>query len=146
VTTSMKVVKLINDREVAVSGGSEAGVEVGDTLLILGKPVEITDPDTGETLGEIVPTKAIVQAYDVQDRFALARTFRSRRVNVGGKGVGALGAFFEAPQWETRTETLRRSPEAGDVLSPEESIVEIGDPVEKFEGDAKDVPSSTVWK
>lgn len=142
----MKVVKLITDREVAISGGAQEGIEVGDTLLILGHPVEIADPDTGDVLGEIVPTKAIVRAYDVQDRFALARTFRSRRVNVGGRGAGALAGLFEPPQWETRTETLRRSPEAGDVLSAEESVVEVGDPVEKFEGDADDVPSSTVWR
>jgi hypothetical protein len=142
----MKVVRVMSDREVAISGGLEAGVYEGDTLLILGNPVAITDPDTGEVLGEVVPTKAVVRVYDVKERFALARTFRSRRVNVGGTGGSAFAHLFEAPKWETRTETLRRSPEAGDVLSPDESVVEVGDPVEKFDGDLSDVPSSTVWR
>ena len=145
-TAPMKVVRVITDREVAISGGADAGVSEGDALLILGKPVQISDPDTGEILGEVVPTKAVVRAYDVKERFALARTFRSRRVNVGGTGSGSFAHLFEAPKWETRTETLRRSPEAGDVLSPEESVVEVGDPVEKFEGDINDVPTSTVWR
>jgi hypothetical protein len=145
-TPAMKVVRVITDREVAVSGGAEAGLEVGDTLLILGDPVPITDPDTNEVLGEVVPNKAIVRVYDVKDRFALARTFRSRTVNVGGQGVGSLRQYFEPPKYETRTETLRRSPAAGDILSPDESIVEVGDRVEKFEGDVEDVPSSSVWR
>lgn len=143
----MKVVSVITDREVAVSGGAEAGIEPGDTLLILGEPVQISDPDSGEVLGEVVPNKAVVRVYDVKDRFALARTFRSRTVNLGGSGVlNPLGKYFDPPKYETRTETLRRSPAAGDFLSPEESIVEVGDRVEKFDGDVKDVPSSTVWR
>jgi len=145
-TAPMKVVRVITDREVAISGGAEAGISKGDTLLILGKPVEITDPETGEILGEVVRTKAVVRAYDVKERFALARTFRSRMVNVGGLATNALANVFEPPKWETRTETLRRSPEAGDVLPAGESIVQVGDSVEKFEGDANDIPSSTVWR
>lgn len=144
---SMKILAVITDREVAVSGGADAGVTVGDTLLIIGSPVSITDPETEEVLGEIVRTKAVVRVYDVKERFALARTFRNRRVNVGGVGDGNLfGKIFEAPKWETRTETLRRSPDAGEILAPEESIVEVGDRVEKFDGDIGDIPSSTVWR
>ncbi len=143
----MKVVKVITDREVAVSGGAEAGIAIGDTLLILGPPIQIKDPDNDEILGEVVTNKAVVRVYDVKDRFALARTFRTRTVNLGGTGAfNPLGKIFEAPKYETRTETLRRSKEAGDVLSPQESIVEVGDPVEKFKGDDEDVPSSTVWR
>jgi hypothetical protein len=145
-TPAMKVVRVMTDREVAVSGGAEAGLEIGDTLLILGDPMPITDPESDEVLGEVVPNKAIVQVYDVKERFALARTFRSRTVNVGGSGVAGLGKYFEPPKYETKTETLRRSPAAGDFLSPDESIVEVGDRVEKFEGDVKDVPSSSVWR
>lgn len=59
-STSMKVVTIITDREVAISGGTEAGIKPGDTLLILGRPIKITHPDTHEVLGEVVPTKAVV--------------------------------------------------------------------------------------
>lgn len=141
----MKVVRIMSDREVAVSGGAEAGLALNDVLLILGEPVEIRDPDSDELLGEIVPNKAVVRVYDVKDRFALARTFRTRRVNVGGSG-SSFSRIFEPPRYETRTETLRRSRSAGDIITPDESVVQVGDVVEKFKGDINDIPSSTVWR
>ncbi|WP_375490364.1 hypothetical protein [uncultured Jatrophihabitans sp.] len=143
----LRIIQIVNDREVAISGGAEAGISGGDTLLIQGRPVDIRDPETNEVLGQVVQTKAVVKAYDVKERFALARTFRSRRVNVGGGGgINSISRMFDPPKWETRTETLRRSPQAGDPLLPDESVVEVGDRVEKFTGSADDVPSSSVWR
>jgi len=89
--------------------------------------------------------KTVLRVYDVKDKFALARTFRTRRVNVGGVG-GGISAFFEPARYETRTETIRRSRQAGDAISPEDSIVEVGDRVEVFTGDVNDIPSSSVWR
>lgn len=147
-TSGIKVVRVISDREIAVSGGAEAGLDVGDVLLVLSEPTPITDPDTGEVLGEVVSNKAVLRVYDVKERFALARTFRTRTVNMGGQGMpsSVLGKYFEPPKYEIRTETLRHDPDADSPLSAAESVVKIGDPVEIFEGDAKDVPTSTVWR
>ncbi len=144
----MKVVRVISDREIAVSGGAEAGLKTGDVLLVLSQPTPITDPDTDELLGEVVSNKAVLRVYDVKERFALARTFRTRTVNLGGQGLpsSVLGRYFEPPKYEVRTETLRHDPDAGSPLSATESVVKIGDPVETFEGDVNDVPTSTVWR
>lgn len=144
----MKVVRVMSDREIAVSGGAEAGLKVGDVLLVLSQPTPITDPDTNELLGEVVTNKAVVRVYDVKERFALARTFRTRSVNLGGHGLpsSVLGKYFEPPKYEVRTETLRRDPDSDGPMSAAESVVKVGDRVEVFEGDVKDVPSSTVWR
>ncbi len=144
----LRIAKILNDREVAVTGGRESGLEVDDVLKVMSsKAEEIRDPDTSEVLGKIVRTKAVVRVYEVQQRFALARTFRTRRVNIGGRGVGAFAHIFDAPRYETRVETLRREPsKSGTVEEPFETVVEVGDIVEKVEGAVDDVPSAAVWR
>ncbi len=144
----VRVAAVLNDREIALTAGTNAGLQVGDTLRIIdGSGQQVRDPDTGEVLGEIVATKAVVRVYEAQERFSLARTFRSRRVNVGGAGVGAFTKLFEAPRYETRVETLRRDPSKGLPLAdPDESLVEVGDIAEKVEGSVDDIPSSTIWR
>lgn len=149
--TAIRVAEIFNDRELALTGGSTSGVAVDDVFRIFdpsGK--EIRDPDTDEVLGEIIRTKAIVRVYEVQDRFALARTYRTRKVNVGGTGGGLaqFGRIFEAPQWETRVETLRRDPEKGTWGdAPKDSIVAVGDLAEKIsDQNIDDIPSYTIWK
>lgn len=146
--TKLKVARVINDRELAITGGSDAGVQVGDVLMVLGKPVQILDPGSQEPLGEVATSKAVVRVYEVQERFCLARTFRQKRVNVGGDGLAGagLGRFFEPPKYETRTETLRRNPELGLDIDEDEAVVQVGDSVEAFSGETDDIPSSTVWR
>lgn len=147
-TTRLRIARIVSDREVAITGGKDSDIKPGDILLILGRPIQIEDPDTGESLGEIVTNKAVVRVYDVQDRFCLARTFRQRKVNVGGSGMGGSGLakFFEPPKYETRTETLQRNPQAGMTIEEDDAIVQVGDAVEKFEGNVEDIPTSSVWR
>ncbi len=147
---TIRVAEIFNDRELALTGGSANGLAVDDVLRIFDRSgKEIRDPDTNEVLGEIVRTKAVIRVYEVQDRFALARTFRTRKVNLGGTGgMAQFGKIFEAPQWETRVETLRRDPDRavwGDA--PKDSIVAVGDLAEKI-GDqiVDDIPSYTIWR
>ncbi len=147
-SSRLRIAKILNDREVAVTGGTVSGLEVDDVLkVVASKAEEIRDPDTSEVLGKIVRSKAVVRVYEVQERFALARTFRTRRVNIGGSGVGAFAQIFDAPRYETRVETLRRDPsKSGTVGEAPETVVEVGDIVEKVEGPVDDVPSAAVWR
>lgn len=147
----IKVVDILTDRELALNAGATDGLAVGDVMRILpSAPRRITDPETGEVLGEVAQAKAVVRIYEVQERFCLARTFRSRRVNVGGQGLGSAGVFgrmFEAPKYETRVETLRRDASKGSPIDPEDSVVEIGDVAEKVDAeDTNDLPTNTLWR
>jgi len=143
----IKVVEILDDRELALNAGTDRGIILGTVLRIVsGSPTKIVDPDTDELLGEVVHTKAVVRVYEVQTRFSLARTFRTRRVNVGGSG-SPFGRIFEPARFENRVETLRRSDSAGKPLSLEESVVSIGDIAEVIESDdVNDIPSTTVWR
>ena len=124
-----KVARVLNSREVAINKGSDDGVEIGMIFKILStKGSKIEDPDTGESLGSVDLVKSSVKVTVVQDRIAVASTYRSRRVNVGGRGL-AFSGLFEPPKWETRFETLRIDEAAIEDLDEEDAIVNTGDPV-----------------
>lgn len=150
-TAPIKVVDIINDRELAVNAGTDRGLEPGTVLkIVTSEPRQIVDPETQEVLGEIVETKAVVRVFEAQSKFALARTFRTRSVNVGGTGIGtvtAMAKVFSPPKYETRIETLKRDTSGGEPLAPEESSVQVGDLVELVDGDdVDDIPSSSLWR
>lgn len=124
-----KVARVLNEREVAINRGANDGVELGMRFNILNSETqEIKDPDTGETLGHLERAKIPVRVTSVYDRLAVATTFRFRRVNVGGKGLGIGG--FNPPIWRNRYETVgengAKSKDDGAEFS---KPVAIGDPV-----------------
>jgi hypothetical protein len=142
----MKIAAVLNDREVAVSGEGVESVETDDILVVRSEPREILDPDTQEVVGSITDVKAVVKVYEVQDRMLLARTFRQRKTNVGGSYANALSQLMSPPKWEIRTETLRRDRGRRDDLSEQDAVVRAGDPVETFDGEINELPTSSVWK
>ena len=132
-----KVAQIVSDQEVILNRGSDQGITEGDYFAILDpKTLEVEDPETSESLGGIRKVKIVVRVTSVAPKLSLARTFRTRRVNVGGNGYGGISsivaAMGEAPRWVDEVETFA-SPEDGPrQISPSESIVRIGDPIEKL--------------
>jgi hypothetical protein len=144
-----KVAKVTSDRELIINRGSEHGVGEGMIFRIKGSPLEVTDPDTGEVLGVVSRAKVLVQVVEVGGKFCIARTFRSRRVNVGGKfdvGSSGLSRMLQPPKWETRYETLRRAPSEGEEIEESDSIVAIGDLVELVDEEDVDAEETTIWR
>ena len=79
-----KVARVLNSREVAINKGSDDGVKVGMIFKILStKGSEIKDPDTGERLGSVDLIKTSVKVTVMQERIAVASTYRSRRGQCG---------------------------------------------------------------
>lgn len=48
-----KVVRVNSDRELIINRGSEHGVGEGMLFRVKGAPVDITDPDTGESIRRV---------------------------------------------------------------------------------------------
>ena len=135
-----KVARVLNSREIAINKGSDDGVEIGMIFKILStKGSEIKDPDTGKPLGSVDLVKTSVKVTVVQERIAVASTYRSHRVNVGGRGLAIVG-LFDPPKWETRFETLRIDEAAIEDLDEEDAIVHTGDSVVQ---DLEIVPAGT---
>lgn len=155
-----KVARINSDRELIINRGSDDGVEAGMLFRVKDDPVEVVDPDSGETLGQVNPVKVVVRVAEVSQKFCIARTYRSKRVQVseGRKASplysvmrgGALADALQPPvpaQYETRIETLRRDPIAGEPLDDFDSVVSVGDVVEQAtDGDASDSASTTLYR
>lgn len=122
-----KIAKILNSREVALNIGLEDGVTVGMVFEILSSNSQtILDPDTGAVLGSFTSPKTRVKVNRVEDKFSVASTYRSKRVDVGN------ARLFSAPVWETRYETLKAKGSfetSYEDLQEQDSYVAIGDPV-----------------
>lgn len=123
-----KVARVLNEREIAINRGSNDGVELGMKFNILApETYEIRDPDTDELLGYVERPKAPVKVTMVYDKIAVATTFRFRKVNVGGNGIG-MGVFIP-PKWKNRYETVMDSGAKSKGGAEFSAQVSIGDPV-----------------
>lgn len=131
-----KVARILNSREIVITAGASNGVLVGMFFDVMDpKGEDVTDPDTGEVLGSIERPKVRVQVTQVQDRIAVASTYKKQKVNVGGAGSGLfsdLGAVSRAlmpPKYVTKYETLKTDEKTWEDLDEEQSYVKTGDPV-----------------
>lgn len=129
-----KVARVLNSREIVINRGAEQGVTAGMRFAILDpKADDIRDPDTKEVLGSVYRPKVEVEVVKAEPKIALARTFKTRVINVGGAGLLGIGAqsLFEPPKYESRYETFKTNEAAWQDIREDESIVKTGDPVEQ---------------
>lgn len=125
-----RVAEILNSRELVLNKGDEHGVMVGMVFEILAPQGEdIRDPVTDEVLGSVERPKVVVRIVQVEPKLAVARTFRSRRRNVGGADTTkSWMRLFEPPRYVTEYDTLKTSERTWEDLSEEESFVKRGDP------------------
>jgi len=127
-----KVVKVIDKYTLVINAGTEKGVRVGQSFLIVGIGETIVDPDTNESLGQLEIVRGRARVSHVQDRIATLASSELekqpdvkeiKKVSTGSsaKGVGLMGIF--GPQ-ETVTESIKptdpqiralRGPSVGDL-------------------------------
>ncbi|TMB65481.1 MAG: hypothetical protein E6J43_11940 [Chloroflexi bacterium] len=126
------VARILNEREIAINLGAVNGVREDMKFGVLSQnPHVITDPNTGETLGELDRPKVYVKVSQVQEKFSVARTYETYTANVGGTAPElGLMQIFRAPRWVTKVKTLRvdQSDLPGE-LSERDSIVKVKDRV-----------------
>jgi hypothetical protein len=133
-----RVAKILTARELVINRGSKHGVERGMKFEVLDPKLEdIEDPDTGKSLGGIDRPKVSVEVTRVAEQLAIARTFRSKRINVGGSGglfagASSLAKQFEPPRYQTRYETLKTDESTWEDLDESKSFVKTGDPVREI--------------
>jgi hypothetical protein len=72
-----KVAVILNERELIINKGAEAGVKEGMKFKIVEPKVDIKDPDTGEALGTLTHEKIRVGIVEVQPKFSKARTYET---------------------------------------------------------------------
>ncbi|HXI89434.1 MAG TPA: hypothetical protein VNO24_05395, partial [Blastocatellia bacterium] len=126
-----KVATIINERELAINIGSNAGVQEKMTFKVLAAtPLEIRDPETNEVLGIVEQEKVRVKAIEVRERLTICKTYRSRTIPGGPLSRIVDPTYLLLAPERTIPETLKASIESKlPPLSEEESYVKIGDRV-----------------
>lgn len=136
-----KVAQILNTRELVINLGSDNGVTPGMYFDVMDpKVTDIEDPDTGEILGSIERPKVRVKISRVETRLSMASTYRSKRINIGGRDInsGFLSQILGPPKWVTKYENLKTQEKTWEDLDEKESYVKIGDPVVQVIGAVDD--------
>ena len=124
-----QVARILTTRELVINRGSADGVQKRMIFEVLDpKGEDITDPDTGDTLGSIERPKIRVRVTDVEPRFCVARTYEYTAKNVGGYG-SVFGNLLEPMQFRRTYKTLKTSESTWEDLDESQSFVKTGDPV-----------------
>ncbi|HET9676404.1 MAG TPA: hypothetical protein VFP21_02745 [Solirubrobacterales bacterium] len=125
-----QVAEVLNSRDLVINRGEENGVKQGMVFEILApQGQDIRDPETDEVLGSVGRPKVVVKVVEVEAKLAVARTFKSRRRNVGGSDINQQWRrLLEPPRYVTEYDTLKTSERTWEDLSEEESFVKRGDP------------------
>ena len=123
-----KVAAVINRRELVINRGTAAGVQEGMKFKVMDRLLEITDPESHETLGTLEREKVRVKVSEVHPKFSVAMTYETYQVSEPGL-PGMLGA-----QRVTRVRTLQMGNDT--VQSPEDRVASVraGDLVVELEG------------
>jgi len=121
------VAAILNERELIINIGSNAGVEVGMKFKILSdSPTDITDPITGEKIGELNLEKVRVRCTKVEQGFSICSTYvlRHQAGLLSGSSI-LYRAFYED---RDVVETLRfDTADKPAPLNEEDSYVKKGD-------------------
>lgn len=125
------VARILSDREVVLNRGAKDGIQVGDYVGIVDKEAsQITDPNTGEDIGELKHFKTSLRVTQISESLAIASTYRVRRINRGGIGVGLkgldMGNLLRQPEWVEVPETMNVDPEST-AANQDASAVAVGD-------------------
>lgn len=134
-----RVARILNSRELVINKGSSDGVHAGMVFDVLDpKGEDIQDPITRESLGSVYRPKIQVKVSEVKERLAVARTFKSHEINVGGLGGMSTTRIFQPPKWVKRYETFKTEDAAWEEIRESASFVKVGDPIVEVTTDEPD--------
>jgi len=120
-----KVVMVLNERELIINIGAEAGVKQNMKFKILSySPMEIHDPETGDLLGLLDREKVRVTVSKLEPRYSICKTYRLRTVGVLPSIAALMAPVQSVPETLRTTDSTLPPP-----LPEEESYVKKGDRV-----------------
>ncbi len=139
-----KVAKIMNERELALNRGADAGVQEGMRFQVLQPEVVIEDPDTKEQLGILQREKIKVKVVEVHPKYSIAQTYETYQATFPFSAAESLGPFSAAVA-RTRVRTLYgEQPAAQQRIDAQGATVSVGDPVAQLP-EEESLPRSNVF-
>lgn len=121
-----RVAQILNDRELVINRGRNDGVQHGMTFAVLmGDPLQVSDPETGESLGMLERTKISIRVSELHEKFALCERRKLREL---GESRIAPAGFFSP---RGRGSSVVADETNVDVLPKEDRAVRVGDRVKQ---------------
>jgi len=129
-----RIVRIVSPSTVVINLGSENDIGPQTEFRILGQAEEITDPQTGATLGRITVVKGRVRAAQVYDKFTVATSkWTSTSIGPSLDWLGGLARSLYQEEKTAHGEDLTVDPK---TLQPwkaaSETPVSVGDAVDAF--------------
>ena len=112
-----KVAAIVNRRELVINRGADAGVQEGMKFRVMDRLLEITDPESNETLGTLEREKVRVKVSEVHPKFSLAMTYETYEVSEPN-----LAGIFGSHR-VTRVRTLQTT--SDNVQSPDDRVASV---------------------
>lgn len=132
-----KVIKIVDDFQLAINKGSDDGITKNDIFIIFEKGEELFDPDTHENLGFLEIPKLKMKVFNIQNKLTLLESMETQiitdrkikktiRKQSGGKNdiyrrIGAIGAAFGSENDETET-IIEEEPKEQKITIKEKAI------------------------
>ena len=104
-----KIVRILSDEDVIIDLGERDGLHEGDHVAILSGEAESIQEGYD---GHIIGFKNTLLITECSHTFSIASTYKLRKVNRGGMGIGSATASLELfritqpPKYEEEVETL----------------------------------------
>ena len=122
-SSNYKIVKIIDEFKVVVNAGSNNFIKENDALEIYQPGQEVTDPETGESLGTLDFVKAKLRVIDVFPKMCVCENRETER-----------SSFLSIAQCLTYEENLPLNVQTTDISGGYEGIdkkIKVGDLVRK---------------
>lgn len=114
------IIKIIDDFNVVINLGSIHGIEKGDTFLVyFTDPEELTDPETGESLGCLEIVRGTAVATHVQEKIT---TLKSNRYVHKGRTIRRQNRAFSIIGSETVEEEGEKELVAFDQITIKDKV------------------------
>ena len=125
-TSNFKIVKIISEYKVVVNAGSMNFISEDDTLEVYQPGQEVTDPETGESLGTLDFIKAKLRVVDVFPKMCVCENRETKSKSI----------FVNISQSLTYEEKLPLNVQTTDISGGYEGVdkkIKVGDLVRKVD-------------
>lgn len=131
-----KVAKILDESNLIINVGGSQGIQPGMRLIVFAPGDEVTDPDTGESLGTWEAVKGEIVANHVQERISICVAAPpAEKEDQTDPSTRTLSAAMIADHMRADSAQSRLNVNKGQIEGmPKVGPISVGDPVRSVQG------------